>query len=215
MRSVQATVEMRGGENAKADFSRAIEETMDALYAVALRLTRNGADAEDLVAETVAKAWAAFSQLEDKERFRPWVFRILHNSFISDYRKKRVRLIEESDVRIGACEEDDDDIFSLLETMPHDFLVWWGNPEREYVNKLLGDDIRKAIASLPEAFRVTVILVNVEGLSYDEAAEVLGVPPGTVRSRMKRGRTLLQRSLWEQATGAGLDVADEMKEGIK
>lgn len=206
---------MTGGEDAKAHFSRAIEETMDALYTVALRLTRNGADAEDLVAETVAKAWAAFSQLEDRERFRPWVFRILHNSFISDYRKKKVRPTEESDVRVSTSGEDEDDIFSLLETMPHDFLVWWGNPEREYVNKLLGDDIRKAIASLPEAFRVTVMLVNVEGLSYDEAAEVLGVPPGTVRSRMKRGRTLLQRSLWEQATGAGLDVTDEMKEGIE
>ena len=206
---------MTSVENAKTHFSRAIEETMDALYTVALRLTRNGADAEDLVAETVAKAWTAFGQLEDRERFRPWVFRILHNSFISDYRKKRVRPIEASDVRVGACEEDEDDIFSLLETMPHDFLVWWGNPEREYVNKLLGDDIRKAIANLPEAFRVTVVLVNVEGLSYDEAAEVLGVPAGTVRSRMKRGRTLLQKSLWEQATVAGLDVADKMKEGMK
>ncbi len=215
MHLAQVTVVMRGGEDAKAHFSRAIEETMDALYTVALRLTRNGADAEDLVAETVAKAWAAFGQLEDKERFRPWIFRILHNSFISDFRKKKVRPVEESDIRVNTCGEDDDDIFSLLETMPHDFLVWWGNPEREYVNKLLGDDIRKAIASLPEAFRVTVILVNVEGLSYDEAAEVLGVPPGTVRSRMKRGRTLLQKSLWEQATGAGLDVSDRMKEGIE
>lgn len=187
---------------------------MDALYTVALRLTRNGADAEDLVAETVAKAWTAFDQLEDRERFRPWVFRILHNNFVSDYRKKKARPTEVSNVSVDGCEEEDD-IFSLLETMPHDFLVWWGNPEREYVNKLLGDDIRKAIASLPEAFRVTVILINVEGLSYDEAAEVLGVPPGTVRSRMKRGRTLLQRSLWQQATGAGLAVADDMKEDIK
>jgi RNA polymerase sigma-70 factor (ECF subfamily) len=205
---------MTGEENAKAQFSRAIEETMDALYTVALRLTRNGADAEDLVAETVAKAWTAFGQLEDMERFRPWVFRILHNNFVSDYRKKRARPTEVSDVSVDGC-EDEDEIFSLLETMPHDFLVWWGNPEREYVNKLLGDDIRKAIARLPEAFRVTVILINVEGLSYDEAAEVLGVPPGTVRSRMKRGRTLLQKSLWQQATGAGLAVADEMKEDIK
>ena len=80
MHLAQVTVVMRGGEDAKAHFSRAIEETMDALYTVALRLTRNGADAEDLVAETVAKAWAAFGQLEDKERFRPWIFRILHNS---------------------------------------------------------------------------------------------------------------------------------------
>lgn len=205
---------MTGEENAKAQFSRAIEEAMDALYTVALRLTRNGADAEDLVAETAAKAWTAFGQLEDRERFRPWVFRILHNNFVSDYRKKRARPTEVSDVSVEGCNEEDD-IFSLLETMPHDFLVWWGNPEREYVNKLLGDDIRKAIASLPEAFRVTVILINVEGLSYDEAAEVLGVPPGTVRSRMKRGRTLLQKSLWQQATGAGLAVADEMKEDIK
>ena len=87
---------------------------------------------------------------------------------------------------------------------PNDFLDWWGNPEREFINSLLGRDIMYAIDRLPEAFRVTVLLVNVEGFTYDEAAEVLGVPKGTVRSRMKRGRTLLQKELWEHAKEAGL-----------
>ena len=88
-----------------------------------------------------------------------------------------------------------------------EFLVWWANPERAYFRGLLGEEIMAAIDDLPEAFRVTVLLVNVEGLTYDEAAEALGVPEGTIRSRMKRGRTLLQRALWLQARDAGLGDA--------
>lgn len=198
---------MTNEEEAKAYFSQVIEESMDALYGVALRLTRNAAAAEDLVAESVATAWAAFGKLEDRNRTRPWLFRILHNRFVSDYRKKSIRPVEEP--WLDADVEDEDDIFNLLDALPDEFLIWWGNPEREYVNKLLGEDIANAIASLPEAFRVTVVLVNVEGLTYDEAAEALGVSPGTVRSRMKRGRTLLQKSLWEQARDAGFDLADK------
>jgi RNA polymerase sigma-70 factor (ECF subfamily) len=93
---------------------------------------------------------------------------------------------------------------TLLNAQPDDFLVWWANPERQFFNNMLGSAIMAAIDDLPESFRVTVILVNVEGLTYDEAADVLGVPPGTVRSRMKRGRTLLQKALWQQACDAGL-----------
>ena len=78
---------MADQKDLKAWFTRGIEENMDSLYAVALRLTRNNADTEDLVAESVAKAWAAITSLEDRNRFRPWMFRILHNCFISDYRK--------------------------------------------------------------------------------------------------------------------------------
>jgi RNA polymerase sigma-70 factor (ECF subfamily) len=85
-----------------------------------------------------------------------------------------------------------------------DFLRWWSTPEQEYFSGLLGEQIMAAIAALPEAFRTTILLVNVEGLTYDEAAEALGVPRGTIRSRMKRGRTMLQKSLWLQARDAGL-----------
>ena len=183
----------------QAFFSLRIEENMDALYGVALRLTQSGADAQDLVAETVSKAWSAIRTLEDRDRFRPWIFRILRNCHISQYRKQSIRPVE------SAYEDDGEDaLATLLNEQPDEFLIWWANPEREFFNDLLGETIMNAIADLPEAFRVTIMLINVEGLSYDEAAEVLGVPAGTVRSRMKRGRTLLQKALWEEATDAGL-----------
>ena len=184
-------------------FGRCIEENMDSLYALAMRLTRNSADAEDLVAEAVVKAWAAIGTLEDRSRFRPWMFRIVHNSFVGDYRKKSVRPIEVN-YEEASCGDRDDEIASLLIEQPDDFLFWWANPEREFANNLLGADIKAAIEALPESFRVTVLLINVECLSYDEAAEVLGVSPGTIRSRMNRGRTLLQKALWQHAKDAGL-----------
>lgn len=186
-------------------FSEGIEDCMDALYGAALRLTRNDTDAEDLVAECVAKAWSSIDSLGDRTLLRPWLFRILRNHFISDYRKSAVRpafasLDETSD------NAEDGDLVDLLNEQPDEFLIWWAHPEMEVANKILGEQIMAAIEGLPEAFRATIMLVNVEGLGYDEAAEVLGVPPGTVRSRMKRGRTMLQKALWEQARDAGLAI---------
>jgi RNA polymerase sigma-70 factor (ECF subfamily) len=160
----------------KAFFGAGVEENIDALYGVALRLTRKDADAEDLVAEAVTKAWSSIDTLSDRDRFRPWLFRILHNIFISDYRKQSVRPVEAS-YNAGEC--DDDDLVTLLNEQSDDFLVWWSNPERAFFNDLLGEQL-------------------LEGFTYDETAEVLGVAPGTVRSRMKRGRTLLQKALWQQ-----------------
>ena len=180
---------------AKIFFGNGVEENLDALFSVALRLTRRAADAEDLVAEAVAKAWAAIGTLEDRTRFRPWLFRILHNTFVSEYRKKSVRPTEAS-YSAGEC--DDDDLATLLNEQSDDFLVWWSNPERAFFNELLGEQILQALDDIPEAYRTVVVLVNVEGFTYDETAEVLGIAPGTVRSRMKRGRTLLQKALWSQ-----------------
>jgi RNA polymerase sigma-70 factor (ECF subfamily) len=179
----------------KAFFGAGVEENIDALYSVALRLTRKDADAEDLVAEAVTKAWSSIDTLSDQDRFRPWLFRILHNTFISDYRRQSVRPVEAS-YNAGECDEDD--LVSLLNEQSDDFLVWWSNPERAFFNDLLGEQLLDALDQLPEAFRSVVILVNVEGFTYDETAEVLGIAPGTVRSRMKRGRTLLQKALWQQ-----------------
>lgn len=196
--------------DAKIWFATVVEGCLDSLYGLAMRLTRNRSEAEDLVAECVAKAWSAIDSLEDRSRFRPWLFRILHNCYISDYRKKSVRPVAFSYDEFHE-EGEDDDITALLIIQSEDFLTWWGNPEREFANKLLREDILSAIEKLPEAFRVAVLLVNVEGLSYDEAAEVLGVPPGTIRSRMKRGRTLLQKALWEHAIEAGLITGNYMK----
>jgi RNA polymerase sigma-70 factor (ECF subfamily) len=196
-------VGMSGQERIKAWFSEQIQQNRDALYSVALRLTRNRAMAEDLVAESVIKAWTAIGTLDDHDRFRPWLFRIMHNRFLSDCRKRSVRPVETS-----WSEQGDEDcgreVTNLLLEQPEEFLAWWATPERNFVNRLLGEQIRRAIEELPEAFRMTVLLVNVDGLAYDEAAEVLGVPAGTVRSRMKRGRTMLQKALWQQANEAGL-----------
>ena len=190
-------------DDIKDYFTRCIEEYMQSLYAVALRLTRNSADAEDLVADSVTKAWSVITTLKDRDRFRPWIFRILHNSFISDYRKKSVRPLETSYDEL-ADSEDKEQIANLLMRQPNEFLNWWANPEHEFTNNLLGEDLMAAIESLPETFRVAVLLINVEGLSYDETAEVLNVSPGTVRSRMNRGRTLLQKALWQHAKDAQL-----------
>jgi RNA polymerase sigma-70 factor (ECF subfamily) len=202
---------MTGREQLKHYFSQRIEENAGPLYALARRLTGNSADAEDLVADSAARAWASIASLQDRSRFRPWIFRILHNCFISNYRKQSIRPAEtsydENSAGVGGQE-----ITALLVKQPDDFLFWWGNPEREFINSLLGEDIMAAIRSLPEAFRMTVLLINMEGFSYDEAAEILGVPPGTVRSRMKRGRTLLQKALWEQAREAGLVPGEKLKE---
>lgn len=195
----------------KAFFSAGVRANMDALYGVALRLTKKPADAEDLVAEAVTKAWSAIGSLADRQSFRSWLFRILNNCYISDYRKKSVRPTESSfEEPFG--EDERSDVTSFLMEQNDDFLTWWANPELNYFRNLLGEEIMAAIDSLPEAFRVTVLLVNVEGLTYDEAAEALGVPEGTIRSRMKRGRTLLQKALWLQARDAGFGNAINPKE---
>jgi RNA polymerase sigma-70 factor (ECF subfamily) len=190
-------------EDSKAFFSRCIDENLDALFGVALRMTGKSADAEDLVAETVAKAWAAIQSLEDRSKVRPWIFRILRNCYLSDYRKRSVRPTEAVYDELADGNEEGD-ICPMLMNESEDFLRWWSTPEQEYFRGLLGDQIMAAIRTLPEAFSTTILLVNVEGLTYDEAAEALGVPKGTIRSRMKRGRTLLQKALWLQAQDAGL-----------
>jgi len=197
---------MTSGEDTKAFFGKGIEKHIDALYGVALRLTRKDADAEDLVADAVARAWSAIETLQDRRRFRSWLFRIMHNCFVSDYRRRAVRPTETRYVE--DVNEDEQDLCTWLNEQSDDFLVWWSNPERQFFNDLLGQQLLDAIDRLPEAFRTTVILVNVEGFTYDEAAEVLDVPAGTVRSRMKRGRTLLQKALWEQARAAGFETSN-------
>lgn len=194
---------MPDNNDLKQFFTQSIDENMDSIFALALRLTRNSADAEDLVAESVTRAWAAISNLDNHKAFRPWIFRILHNCFISHYRKKKVRPVEVAYQEISDS-EDTEDVAPLLIRQPDEFLNWWANPEREFTNNLLGEQIIEAIEKLPESFRVTIVLVNIEGLSYDEAADVLEVSPGTIRSRMNRGRTLLQKALWEQGRDAGL-----------
>jgi RNA polymerase sigma-70 factor (ECF subfamily) len=175
-------------------FSRCVDDNLDALFGVALRMTGRSADAEDLVAETVSKAWAAIESLEDRSKLRPWIFRILRNCYLSEYRKRSARPSEAVYDELADGKEESE-VCPILMNESDDFLRWWSTPEQEYFSGLLGEQIMAAIAALPEAFRTTILLVNVEGLTYDEAAEALGVP---------RGRTMLQKSLWLQARDAGL-----------
>lgn len=175
---------------------------LGALEGAARRLTRNDADAEDLVAETVSRAWRALHTLECEAAFRAWMFRILNNTFVSDLRRAGARPQTESfDAAGGEAEEQE---FSLFEQMHQPFLLWFGNPEQEFLDKLLREDLERALACLPEHYRMVVMLSDVEEFSYAEIAQALAIPVGTVRSRLARARGALQKMLWQQAGERGL-----------
>lgn len=172
------------------------------LFGAALRLAKNRADAEDLVADAVAKAWMNLGSLREPASFRGWVFRILTNDFISRCRATSARGVLEP-----LEEEGGEESFSLFDRLHPPILLWWSNPEQEFLNKLLREDLEHAVDALPESYRVVVVLADVQGFSYKEIAETLDVPLGTVRSRLARGRALLQRALWTHASERGLRQA--------
>jgi RNA polymerase sigma-70 factor (ECF subfamily) len=182
----------------RAFFCAEIERLMDRLYGTALRLTRSPADAEDLVAEAVAKAWAGFDRLAERGAFAAWLFRILVNTYISEHRRKRPEVLE-ADAAMT-----DSDRFSLFEELHQPFLLWWSTPEQDLINKLLREDLERAFDQLPAPFREVAVLIEINGNSYAEAAALLGVPVGTVRSRLSRARAALQRALWQEAEARGL-----------
>jgi RNA polymerase sigma-70 factor (ECF subfamily) len=183
-------------------FGREVTSLLPNLYAAALHFTRDAADAEDLVAETVAKAWGALHTLQDATRFRCWLLRILTNTYFAQYRARSVRPSSEP------LPDEDREDFSLFEKLHQPFLLWWGNPEQQFLDRLLREDLERAVAALPEPFGDAVVLVDLEGCTYAEVAETLDVPIGTVRSRLARGRAMLQKTLWLHACDAGVvDVA--------
>lgn len=188
-------------DSPRAFFEAEVERLTDRLYGTALRLTRHRTDAEDLVADALSQAWARLPDLQDRQAFEKWIFRILVNGFVSERRKKQAR------PREVAAELDGEQHFSLFERMHQPFLLWWGNPEQQLLDKLLREDIEKAVEELPEDFRLVVVMVELWGFSYAETAETLAIPVGTVRSRLSRGRGLLQRALWRHADEAGLTRA--------
>jgi RNA polymerase sigma-70 factor (ECF subfamily) len=179
-------------------FGSAVAELLPDLFGTALRLTRNRADAEDLVADAVTKALAHLDDLDDRARLRGWLFKILCNGFLSSRRTAASRRIHES------LDEDCDDAFSLFEQLHAPILLWWGDPEQRFLDRLLRDDLVRAMDALPETFRLVVVLADVQGYAYQEIADTLDVPIGTVRSRLARARALLQKALWEHARDAGL-----------
>jgi RNA polymerase sigma-70 factor (ECF subfamily) len=177
-------------------FEPCVLEVLPRLVATARRLTRNREDAEDLVAEAITRAWLHRTSLRDRERFAGWILRIVTNLFLSQRRSEASRPEE-------TCLEGDGE-FSLFERLHQPFLLWWGTPEQEFLDRLLREDLCRAIDGLPDPFRVVVIMADLQSLSYGEIATLLEVPVGTIRSRLARGRGLLQQALWEQACDAGL-----------
>lgn len=186
----------------KKSFEEQVLGLLGCLQGVARRLTRNEADAEDLVAETVTRAWRARDTLESEAAFRAWIFRILNNTFVSDLRRAHARVQTDP----LDCEEpaEDEAGFSLFEQMHQPFLLWFGNPEQEFLDKLLRQDLDRALATLPDCYRVVVVMSDLEEFSYAEIAEMLAIPIGTVRSRLARARSALQKLLWQQAEAYGL-----------
>jgi RNA polymerase sigma-70 factor (ECF subfamily) len=183
-------------------FEQQVIGLLDDLLGAAMRLAKNRHDAEDLVAEAVTKAWGSRESLKDADRFRPWIFRILTNCFLTDCRKRAVRPAAE--VSVDAVADEPGEAFSLFEEIHQPFLLWWGNPEQEFLNKLLREDLERAVDGLPEAYRAVVVLADLEGLAYAEIADSLDIPVGTVRSRLARARAQLQKALWIHAQEAGL-----------
>ena len=172
---------------------------MDQLYSHALRLTKNSSDAEDLVQETYLKGYRAFSSFKEGTNLRAWLFRILTNSFINNYRKKQ-RGFEEEDFD----EVDDMYLHRRLGSIQNSTLGM--SAEDMLFERLTEDEIKDAVEKLPTQYREVVLLADVQGFSYKEIAEILEVPDGTVMSRVHRGRAKLQKDLLEFASKRGLLV---------
>ncbi|HXR44059.1 MAG TPA: sigma-70 family RNA polymerase sigma factor [Pseudolysinimonas sp.] len=171
---------------------------MDQLYAAAMRMTRNPADAGDLVQETYAKAYAAFAQFEQGTNLKAWLYRILTNTFINGYRKNQRQPYQNAiddleDYQLGSAE-------SLTQGRST------RSAEAEAIDHLPDSDVKEALQSIPEDFRLAVYLADVEGFSYQEIADIMRTPVGTVMSRLHRGRRLLRDLLADYARDRGFAV---------
>jgi len=170
---------------------------LDALYSAALRYTRNRTDAEDLVQEAFAKAYAAYHQYRPGTNLKAWLYRILTNTYINAYRKEQ-RQPQQISADAGSGEDGD---FSLYDRIADTASA---PAEVEVLSRLTDDEVKQALADLPDQFRMAVYLADVEGFRYAEIAEIMGTPIGTVMSRLHRGRAALQKSLFEYADARGL-----------
>ncbi|WP_028648840.1 sigma-70 family RNA polymerase sigma factor [Nocardiopsis sp. CNT312] len=184
-------------EEQTLDFAAAVTPFADQLYPTALRMTRNPADAEDLVQETFAKAFANFHQFRAGTNLRAWLYRILTNTFINSYRKKKREPIQDTtdeikDWQLAAAEAHTSSGMRSAET--------------EVLDHLPDSDIKQALACLPEDFQEVIYLVDIEGYAYKEVAERMGTPLGTVMSRLHRARRQLRGMLADYGRERGMRV---------
>lgn len=180
----------------RTEFERTALPHLDALYGAAHRLTRNPRDAEDLVQDTVLRAYRFWESFERDSNCKAWLFRILTNTFINTYQKKK-RSREVLDAAQAEQRATDG-------VLVHEHSVKQRDPERLLMDQSLSDDVARALESLPDDFRVAVVLCDVEGFSYKEIADIMECPVGTVMSRLYRGRRLLKESLHDFAVEHGI-----------
>lgn len=184
----------------QATFEEDAMEFAPQLYSAALRMTRNPADAEDVVQETYLKAYRGYGSFTAGTNLKAWLYRILTNTYINKYRKAQRR---PSEVELGELQ----DIYLYKRLGEHSGAT--ESAEKTALDMFVDEDIVEAIESLPEAFRMPVLYADVEGFSYKEIAEILDVPIGTVMSRLHRGRKALQKKLWNLAVERGLVESEE------
>ncbi|AEX66860.1 sigma-70 family RNA polymerase sigma factor [Corynebacterium diphtheriae] len=183
-----------------ARFERDALPLLDQLYGGALRMTRNPADAEDLVQETYVKAYQAFNSFSEGTNLKAWLYRIMTNTYINSYRKKKRQPTQQSS-------EDVTD-HQLLATSSHES-VGLESAEVEALKNLPNQRIAQAMYDLSEDYRMVVYYADVEGLAYKEIAEIMGTPLGTVMSRLHRGRKQLREALKDVAQEHGIAVEDK------
>jgi RNA polymerase sigma-70 factor (ECF subfamily) len=180
-------------EQKRKSFEKEALPHMEALYRTALRMTKNESDAEDLVQEAYVKAYRFWDRFESGSNCRAWLFKIMTNIFINEYRSK-----SRSPMAVNVDDVDDNFLYGQLAT--HDPT---STPEEEFFAKIFDDDIKRAIENLPEDFRLVVVLSFLEGFSYQEIADIMDLQLGTVKSRLHRGRKLLQKELLDYARRNG------------
>jgi RNA polymerase sigma-70 factor (ECF subfamily) len=184
-----------GDAAVRARFERDVLPMLPSLYGAALRLTRNPTDAEDLVQDTVLRAYRGFSGFQEGTNLKAWLYRILTNGYINTYRKKQ----REPQVVSGPDDLDEWYLFDRLGSQRTE-----DSAEDEVLGKIPDADVKAALESLPANFRLPVLLADVEGFSYKEIARIMDTPIGTVMSRLHRGRKALEKALWQTAKERGL-----------
>ena len=185
----------------QATFAEAAMPLMDQLYAAARRMTRNAADAEDLVQETYLKAYRGYDRFEEGSNLKAWMYRILTNSYINRYRAKQ-RRPDESDLA------DVEDMY-LYRRLSGENSEIGASAEDAFLDSVTDDAVKAAIEAIPENFRIAVLLADVEGFAYKEIANILEIPIGTVMSRIHRGRKALEKQLHDYAGERNLLPDDE------
>jgi len=193
----------------KKEFKESVLPFMDDLERVAKHLCHNDFDADDLLSETVLKAFEKFSQLQQASSAKSWLLRIMHNTFVDQFRRKK----KFTSIDFTETLSNEDGEFSLHSEVAAQ-LNSSDDPEALFLNSLLREDIEVALMRLPDDFRVVVILNDVEGLPYNEIASILNIPVGTVRSRISRGKKLMQKFLFLHAAERGI-VSSDKKGGRK